>query len=70
MLQIERRPEHVDSVEIIRDKIVHRSDGQVDEEVVEVKKDKRRWFPRSLPPLFLPFFSCCKQASKHTKDRY
>ena len=40
MLQIERRPEHVGSVDIIKDKIIRRSDGETDE-VIEVKKDRK-----------------------------
>ncbi|OKL57110.1 hypothetical protein UA08_07522 [Talaromyces atroroseus] len=40
MLQIERLPEHSGGVEIIKDKVIHRSDGQT-EEVLEVKKDRR-----------------------------
>jgi hypothetical protein len=41
MLQVERIPDHSGGVEIIKDKVIHRSDGQT-EEVLEVKKDKRR----------------------------
>lgn len=40
MLQIERRPLHDDSVDIITDKVVRRADGEVDESI-EVRKDKR-----------------------------
>lgn len=48
MLQIERRPDHAGGVEIIKDKIVHRGDGET-EEVIEVKKDKKRSF-HIIPP--------------------
>lgn len=40
ILQIERRPEHVGSVDIIKDKIVHKSNGETDE-TVEIKKDRK-----------------------------
>jgi hypothetical protein len=40
ILQIERRPEHVGSVDIINDKIVHRSNGETDE-TVEIKRDRK-----------------------------
>ncbi|EED20667.1 conserved hypothetical protein [Talaromyces stipitatus ATCC 10500] len=40
MLQIERRPEHVGSVDIIRDKVIRRSDGETDE-IIEVNKNRR-----------------------------
>ncbi|KAH8691414.1 hypothetical protein BGW36DRAFT_327786 [Talaromyces proteolyticus] len=40
ILQIERRPEHVGSVDIINDKIVQRSDGETDE-YIEIKKDRK-----------------------------
>jgi hypothetical protein len=40
ILQIERRPEHVGSVDIITDNIVHRSNGETDE-TVEIKKDRK-----------------------------
>ena len=40
MLQIERRPEHVGCMDIIKDKIIRRSDGETDE-IIEVKKDRK-----------------------------
>lgn len=39
MLQIERRPEGAGSMDIIKDKIVRRSDGETDE-FIEVKRDR------------------------------
>jgi hypothetical protein len=40
LLQIERLPEHFGSVDIIKDKVIRRSDGETDE-VIEVKKDRK-----------------------------
>jgi hypothetical protein len=40
ILQLERRPEGVGSVDIIKDRIVERSDGERDE-FIEVKKDRK-----------------------------
>ncbi|CRG86863.1 Protein GVP36 [Talaromyces islandicus] len=52
ILQIERRPEHVGSVDIINDKIVHRSNGETDE-TIEIKKD-RKGFRKELQVRFTP----------------
>lgn len=58
MLQLERRPENVGSVDIIKDKIVRRSDGEVDE-TIQVKRDRPGsfFFPllRSVATLLLTF---------------
>lgn len=40
ILQLERRPEGVGSVDIIKDKIIERSNGDRDE-IIEVKKDRK-----------------------------
>lgn len=42
MLQIERRPENYGSMDIIKDKVTRIREGNEEEEIIEVKKDRRR----------------------------
>lgn len=63
MLQIERRPEHVGSVDIIKDKVIRRSDGETDE-IIEVKKDRKG----KSPPLFVIATWLTFRSSRLTPD--
>jgi hypothetical protein len=59
LLQIERLPEHFGSVDIIKDKVIRRSDGETDE-VIEVKKDRKGW--SDLPSYIITKLTCVEIA--------